>query len=185
MYFSIQWYIIIIIYIVEKTEENQDNADENEYDEILPLSFEILNDDLKVSNDQELSKETNGIEKHSCQIIIYTKNNSFYVEGPQYCERDFYYWNIGWLDTKNSLFYEVNTLNRSIILYNDIFDSWLDFLQKLLDDKIYENLFMNFSFDKLAKLPNKPLLLLLILYSFLRLLISIRLSLIYIPTFSL
>lgn len=76
------------------------------------------------------------------------------VPAPSYCENDFKYWNIGWLDVKNSLFYEVNSLNRDLIMNNSIFDKWLDFIQKILDEKIYEVLFEHFSFDVSGTLTN-------------------------------
>ncbi|MCQ2815971.1 MAG: hypothetical protein MJ252_01775 [archaeon] len=120
----------------------------------MPLCFQVKSAPLLVTNDQELTREMNGVEKFSCQTIVYTQKGSFFLNAPEYCENEFNYWNLGWLDVKNSYFYEVNTLNKDVILYNKYFDSWLDFLQKLLDDRIYEKLFEYFKFDKYGVLTD-------------------------------
>jgi len=80
--------------------------------------------------------------------------NMFYITAPGYCKEGYNFWNLGWIDVKNQLFYQSNTLTYNLddrILH---FSSWLEFLQSLIDDKIYSKLFEFFGFDK-AILLNK------------------------------
>ena len=150
----------LFYYLIDEKENEAENEkdgeyeDPKEYDEIMPLCLQVVASPLLVPNDQELTREMNGVEKFSSQTIIYTQKGSFFLNAPEYCESDFNYWNLGWLDAKNSYFYEVNTLNKDIILFNKYFDNWLDFLQKILDDKIYEKLFEYFRFDKYGLLTD-------------------------------
>ena len=60
------------------------------------------------------------------------------------------YWDIGWIDAKNTLFYETS-------LYNDIdnvfervlyFEQFIEFLQIFIDKKIYDTLFEHFGFNQ-------------------------------------
>ena len=70
--------ILFLLFLAEKQQE-EENQNENEYEEpkeyeeILPICLEVLSPALQVTNDQELSREMNGIEKFSCQTIVYTK----------------------------------------------------------------------------------------------------------------
>ena len=50
----------------------------------------------------------NGLERYGCQTIIYTPKNTFYINSPIYCKKGYKYWNIGWIDCKNELFYQTN-----------------------------------------------------------------------------
>ena len=88
------------------------------------------------------------MEKYACQTIIYTPKNVFYVPSPTFPSSNYSTWFIGWLDLKNQLFYQTNILLKNLeqrILY---FNEWLEFLQELIDEKIYKNLFEYFDFEK-------------------------------------
>ena len=118
------------------------------YDNIISLSFIIQTDSLKFNNYQDKGFTMNGLERFGCQTIIYMPKNMFYLSAPKFCNEGYCIWNLGWIDVKNQLFYQTNTLTESLddrILH---FSGWLEFLQSLIDDKIYTKLFEFFSFDK-------------------------------------
>ena len=127
---------------------NQENAETENYDNIISLSFIIQTDSLKFNNYQDKGFTMNGLERFGCQTIIYMPKNMFYLSAPKFCNEGYCIWNLGWIDVKNQLFYQTNTLTESLddrILH---FSGWLEFLQSLIDDKIYTKLFEFFSFDK-------------------------------------
>ena len=127
---------------------NQENAEMENYDNIISLSFIIQTDSLKFNNYQDKGFTMNGLERFGCQTIIYMPKNMFYLSAPKFCNEGYCIWNLGWIDVKNQLFYQTNTLTESLddrILH---FSGWLEFLQSLIDDKIYTKLFEFFSFDK-------------------------------------
>ena len=49
---------------------------------------------------------------------------------------------------KNQLFYQTNTLTEVLEDRISHFSGWLEFLQSLINDKIYMKLFEFFGFDK-------------------------------------
>ena len=127
---------------------NQENAETENYDNIISLSSIIQTDSLKFNNYQDKGFTMNGLERFGCQTIIYMPKNMFYLSAPKFCNEGYCIWNLGWIDVKNQLFYQTNTLTESLddrILH---FSGWLEFLQSLIDDKIYTKLFEFFSFDK-------------------------------------
>ena len=127
---------------------NQENAETENYDNIISLSFIIQTDSLKFNNYQDKGFTMNGLERFGCQTIIYMPKNMFYLSAPKFCNEGYCIWNLGWIDVKNQLFYQTNTLTESLddrILH---FSGWLEFLQSLIDDKIYTKLFEFFGFDK-------------------------------------
>ena len=96
----------------------------------------------------------NGLERFGCQTIIYMPKNMFYVTAPSFCNEGYCLWNIGWIDVKNQLFYQTNSLTESLndrILH---FSCWLEFLQAIIDHKIYSKIFEFFNFDKAILLNN-------------------------------
>ena len=133
----------------ESTNNNkEENAEMENYDNIISLSFIIQTDSLKFNNYQDKGFTMNGLERFGCQTIIYMPKNMFYLSAPKFCNEGYCIWNLGWIDVKNQLFYQTNTLTESLddrILH---FSGWLEFLQSLIDDKIYTKLFEFFSFDK-------------------------------------
>ena len=95
----------------------------------------------------------NGLERYGCQTIVYMPKNMFYLSAPKFCNEGYCIWNLGWIDVKNQLFYQTNTLTEDLEDRISHFSLWLEFLQSLIDDKIYTKLFEFFSFDK-ANLSN-------------------------------
>ena len=144
--------------IVEEEEEsthrvNEDNQETENYDNIISLSFIIQTESLKFNNYQDKGFTMNGLERYGCQTIIYMPKNMCYLTAPKFCNEGYCIWNLGWIDVKNQLFYQTNTLTENLEGRIAHFSNWLEFLQSLIDDKIYTKLFEFFGFDK-ANLTN-------------------------------
>jgi hypothetical protein len=92
----------------------------------------------------------NGLERFGCQTIIYTPKNTFYINSPIYCKEGYKLWNIGWVDLKNELFYQTNTLIDNKYERVQYLSLWIDFLQTLINKQIYKNLFKYFGFEESA-----------------------------------
>ena len=67
------------------------------------------------------------------------------------------YWDLGWIDLKNKIFYETSTFfplsnppKRKLF-----FEEWIEFLQKLIDKKVYKSLFEYFQFTESRLIVNK------------------------------
>lgn len=59
-------------------------------------------------------------------------------------KQEYEYWDIGFLDVKNVIFYETGLL-LDIPLEKDIFfKEWIDLLQILIENRVYIKLFENF-----------------------------------------
>ena len=100
------------------------------------------------NNYQDKGFTLNGLERYGCQTIIYMPKNMFYLTAPSFCNEGYCLWNLGWIDVKNQLFYQTNTLTENLDDRIYRFSGWLEFLQSLIDDKIYTKLFEFFGFDK-------------------------------------
>ena len=132
----------------EINNENNDDDELDNFDEILSISYNILTESLKIYNYQDKGFSMNGLERYGCLTMIYTPNNIFYIPAPNFCKDGYSIWNLGWLDVKNQLFYETNTLSSELIDRLSFFSQWIDFLQKILDEKLYSKLFQFFGFGK-------------------------------------
>ena len=130
------------------TNDNNDGEEIENFDNIISLSFIIQTDALKNNNYQDKGFALNGLQRYGCQTIIYMPKNMFYVTSPSYYEDDYFYWNIGWIDIKNQLFYQTNTLTSNLLDRIYCFSYWLEFLQALIDNQIYLKLFEFFHFEK-------------------------------------
>ena len=134
--------------------ENIESEESENYDNIISLSFIIQTEALKNNNYQDKGFALNGLQRYGCQTIIYMQKKMFYITSPSFSQEGYCFWNLGWLDVKNQLFYQTNTLTNNLddrILY---FGFWLEFLQTLIDNKIYTKLFEFFNFDKAILLNN-------------------------------
>ena len=130
------------------------NEKTENFDNIISLTFIIQQEALKNNNYQDKGFTMNGLERYNCQTIIYMPKNMFFITSPSFCNEGYCFWNLGWIDVKNQLFYQTNTLTETIderILH---FSSFLEFLQALIDNKIYSKLFEFFCFDKAILLNN-------------------------------
>lgn len=91
----------------------------------------------------------NGLQKYSCEVCVYTPNNMFFIQSPQFSrELDYFYWDLGFLDVKNMLFFELGLLIREPIQRDLFFSIWVLFLQLIIDKKVYLKLFETFNFNK-------------------------------------
>lgn len=81
-------------------------------------------------------------------------NNAFYISAPSYSTDNYAVWDLGWYDAKNLFFYELSTLWSDFQSRTIYFSHWLDFLQTILDKKIYMKLFEFFGYDKGILLNN-------------------------------
>ena len=129
-------------------ELNNENEETENYDNIISLAFIIQTDSLKNNNCQDKGFEMNGLQRYGCQTIIYMPKNMFYITSPSFYQEEYCLWNLGWIDVKNQLFYQTNTLTNNLEDRIAYFSSWLEFLQALIDNKIYSKLFEFFNFDK-------------------------------------
>ena len=127
---------------------NDDNEESENYDNIVSLSFIIQTETLKNNNHQDKGFAMNGLQRYGCQTIIYMPKNMFYITSPSFSQEGYCFWNLGWIDVKNQLFYQTNTLTSNLDERISFFNYWLEFLQTLIDNKIYANLFEFFNFDK-------------------------------------
>ena len=127
---------------------NNESEETENYDNIISLSFIIQTDAIKNNNYQDKGFKMNGLERYGCQTIIYMPKNMFYITSPSYSQEGYCLWNLGWVDVKNQLFYQTNTLTNSLDARISYFSNWLEFLQSLIDNKIYSKLFEFFNFDK-------------------------------------
>ena len=136
----------------DESNESSENIEEVEkfdnYDKIINVSYHILSSKLKTKTLEEDNSSINGLEKYACQTIIYTPKNIFYIPSPSLPIDNYSIWFIGWLDIKNKLFYETNILLQNLEQRISYFNEWLEFLQILIDEQMYSNLFENFCFEK-------------------------------------
>ena len=112
--------------ITEKNEETNIEDGDNEENN--------LNNNAKIANKSN-SKANNSGSK------ISTKNKRIEFKGL--------YWDLGWLDLINSLYYETSC-NFHINYKPDrltFFEKFLEFLQVFIDKKLYDSLFSFFNFD--------------------------------------
>ena len=149
----------------KKGEEEKEEDEKNKNDENIK---EMTVDDI-----------IEYLRKVCCQALVYTPKNTFSINLPKVLNRpeedenldkrnknkknkekkrnenailpsNGLYWDIGWIDAKNTLFYETS-------LYNDIdkvfdrvlyFEPFIEFLQIFIDKKIYDTLFEQFGFNE-------------------------------------
>lgn len=90
----------------------------------------------------------NGLDRYSFETLIYAPKNTFYIPAPKTSDINYNVWTLGWLDPKQTYFYETNYISEEPCNRIQNFDDFLEFLQIVLDKKIYANLFKEFSFDK-------------------------------------
>jgi hypothetical protein len=101
----------------------------------------------------------NGLQRFSCELNIYTPENKFYVSPPQYSRDSFYtFWDIGYIDIKNMLFYEMSLLLSQPVPRLLFFEEWINFLQFVSDSRLLSKLFECFMFNKGMLIANDRLL---------------------------
>lgn len=99
----------------------------------------------------EINKKTtlNGLSKYSCECTIFTPNGAFYVHPPQYSQDpNNTVWDLGFLDVRNSLFLELGNLASSVLERTLFFNQWISFIQHIINEKAFNNLFHMFGFNE-------------------------------------
>ena len=138
----------------EGKEQTGETEQKENFDNIMNITLIIDSEELLVNNYQDKGRVMNGLERYGCQTIIYTPKNCFYINSPLYSQEGYKFWNIGWIDYKNELFYQTNTLKENKLERTQYLSLWIDFLQVLITNQIYKNLFEFFGFEE-STLINK------------------------------
>ena len=112
------------------------------------MSYNIKTEALLISNYQDKGWSMNGLDRYSFETLIYAPKNTFYIPSPKTSDINYNTWTLGWLDPKQMYFYETNYISEEPCNRIQNFDDFLEFLQIVLDKKIYANLFKEFCFDK-------------------------------------
>lgn len=129
--------------------KRQDEKFDIELSEIVRLILKINQNNLKTYYNITHHNTINGLEKYSCEVFIYTSSNMFLLHSPQYSREEYNYWDLGCLDIKHMLFYEIGLLTKGLYSDKDIyFKEWIIFLQLIIDNKLYYKLFESFNFNK-------------------------------------
>ena len=127
---------------------NESNGEIKEnFDFIMNLTLIINSEELLNQNYQDKGKPMNGLERYGCQTIIYTPRNTFFLNSPSLAKEGYRFWNLGWFDFKNILFYQTNILLENRLERVQFFSLWIDFLQTLITNQIYKNIFEYFGFE--------------------------------------
>lgn len=94
-----------------------------------------------------------GTQKYSLESILYTANNTFFLQPPQYSrDSNFHFIDMGYLDINNHIFYETGLLLKDQHFEKNLFfNEWIEFLQIIVDKKIYSKLFESFGKTKELK----------------------------------
>ena len=136
----------------EEEKSNESDMDNNfnndKFEDIILFSLIIQTDELKVNDYRDKGFLMNGVERFGCQTIIYMPNKMYYITAPSYSQKNYCLWNLGWIDAKNKLFYQTNNLSNDLYRRISFFENWIEFLQVLLDEKIFLKIFEFFKFDK-------------------------------------
>jgi hypothetical protein len=118
-------------------------------DEVIRIMFKIKSKRLKKDFKFSHSMTLNGLQRFSCETVIYTSHNVFYVKAPSFSrEKNYELWDLGFLDIKNLLFYEVSLLTETEFEKNLFFFDFTNLLQLIIDKKIFSKLFELFEYDK-------------------------------------
>jgi len=143
----------------EINNNDEERTEDEFYPEIVRLMFKIQNRELLKYFEIYYKLFFNGLQRYSCEINIYTPENKFYVTPPQFSRDSCYnYWDIGYIDLKNMLFYEMSLLLSNPVPRLLFFEDWINFLQFISDNKLLSKLFEAFMFNKGILISNDRLL---------------------------
>jgi hypothetical protein len=100
-----------------------------------------------------------GLTKFGCQINLYTGNEVYQINPPEYTyDQAFTYWDVGYLDVKNVYFYELGQMTSIMLERTLFFREWINFLEIIIQKKLYDKLFQFFGFQ-ISNLEGKDRLL--------------------------
>jgi len=125
-----------------------EDGEEEDLEEIVRLTFKVNSKRLK--KDVNLNGNVlNGLQRFSCECCLYIGGNIYFINAPSYSkEQDYEYWDLGYLDVKNSIFYETSLLTNVLWEKNAFFFDFTNLLQIIIDTRVYSRLFEYFEFDK-------------------------------------
>lgn len=115
-----------------------------------------INNKYPLLKNYEINKKTllNGLNKYSCECLIYNSNGYFQISPPEFnreievSNTSDFYWDIGFLDVKNILFLEIGVINSNLLERTHFFNNWISFLQIIINNNAYKTLFKYFGFEE-------------------------------------
>ena len=109
---------------------------------ISRLNLKIKDSELS-SNYIKLGKNNyNSLLLNCFEVNVYTSVHNYFVSPPLFSsQHEYSYWDVGYLDLKNQLFFELNILNNLPSMRTSFFQEWIDFLGFLFTLKKRNNLF--------------------------------------------
>jgi hypothetical protein len=107
------------------------------------MMLKIKNIDLTKNYDISYKDTMNGLQKYNCECIVYTAINIFFIQSPKFSrDSSFEFWDVGFLDFKNHLFFELGQLLTAPFEQESLFfGELMEFLDKIISNKNYLKLF--------------------------------------------
>ena len=122
---------------------DENNYDFKDFEEICRFILRIKNADMLKTYEMNFNSSMNGLQKLNCECCVYTNNNMFFIQPPQFSrEQKFEFWDVGFLDFKNHLFFELGQLLTAPFEKDTFFfNEWMTLLDLLIAKKNYLKLF--------------------------------------------
>jgi hypothetical protein len=122
---------------------DENNYDFKDFEEICRFILRIKNADMLKTYEMNFNSSMNGLQKLNCECCVYTNNNMFFIQPPQFTrEQKFEFWDVGFLDFKNHLFFELGQLLTAPFEKDTFFfNEWMTLLDLLIAKKNYLKLF--------------------------------------------
>jgi len=122
---------------------DEKNYDFKDFEEICRFILRIKNADMLKTYEMNFNSSMNGLQKLNCECCVYTNNNMFFIQPPQFSrEQKFEFWDVGFLDFKNHLFFELGQLLTAPFEKDTFFfNEWMTLLDLLIAKKNYLKLF--------------------------------------------
>lgn len=97
----------------------------------------------------------NGLVKYSCQVTLYTANDVYQLLPPEFsADPEFSVWDLGFLDVKNVLFYELGQMSEKLLDRTLFFREWINLLEIFVNKKVHEKFFEFFNFQNSSLVGN-------------------------------
>lgn len=122
---------------------DENNYNFTDFEEICRLILRIKNTEILKTYETSFKSSVNGLQRFNCECCVYTNSNSFFIQPPQFSrEHKFEFWDVGFLDFKNHLFFELGQLLTAPFEKDTFFfNEWMTFLDKIISKKNYLKLF--------------------------------------------
>ena len=122
--------------------------DTEHFGEIMRITAEIKNSELLNNYDLAQGQRGNGLIKNCHQICIYTSNEVYSISPPEFsAKQEFKFWDIGYFDLKKSIFYETGQFVNEKLRRELFFIEWFTIMQLIVQNKVYDDIFMYFGFQ--------------------------------------